>query len=272
MMNPKSLDLLLEKASSTTYKSIVRRVNSLLDVYYKDLKKDTSNFHIDLNGNFELLNPVHKAKRRDLYDTIGQQTDKLFSDIEEIYLDEMSDLYDKCYLLTTKAVSDKEYDMLTMNAMISSSKADDISADWSGLDYSARLTNHRDSMKFTIISNLGNSIRRGDTAIGNYNAIVPTVKSRISKLQTLFETEVQAIRTHAQKGAYDTNRVKRVKIINTAQGGCHKIWGGYVATSVKDCKSQVGKIVELKDALVGIDLPPFHPHCACRIVHLEEEE
>ena len=70
------------------------------------------------------------------------------------------------------------------------------------------------------------------------------------KAQRLLRTETTAVYSKATKEMFLANGIEYVEIIGDAL--CGEI-----------CTEFVGEAVPLRDAGVGIELPPYHPNCAC---------
>lgn len=70
------------------------------------------------------------------------------------------------------------------------------------------------------------------------------------RARTLIRTETMAIYSKAAKDTFLANGIKQVEIIGDA--AC----GGI-------CTDYVGETISLEEAMVGDDLPPYHPNCAC---------
>lgn len=266
------LNLLLENEANKTRASIVRKVNTLLPTFYNDLRIEINAYHIRSKGSYDPAVIADKLEMRQSFRTIEDLIRVLYDNITEIYEEEIGGFYDRCYLITSKILGSNT-NSLVASAMIGERKDAEIRSAWSGLDYEERLDEHFRNMRKSIKTHLFQSIMRKEGPAQNYNCLLSPIQYNIKRLQTLFGTEILAVMTYSQKKCYEDNRITKVKIINLANGGCHKIWGDYVATNVTNCHGEVGKVIDLsEDNRVGITLPPFHPHCACRIIHLEGEE
>lgn len=80
-----------------------------------------------------------------------------------------------------------------------------------------------------------------------------------SKASRLLRTETMAVFSKATKEMYLENGIEYIEIIGDA------ICGGI-------CLEYVGEAVPLRDAVIGIDLPPYHPNCACSFCSYTEFE
>lgn len=70
------------------------------------------------------------------------------------------------------------------------------------------------------------------------------------KARRLIRTETMAVYSKATKDEFLENGIEYVEIIGDA--AC----GGI-------CLDYVGEAIPLRDAIIGDDLPPYHPNCAC---------
>ena len=136
-------------------------------------------------------------------------------------------------------------------------KGTDLDTPWSGIHYKERIKNHNERLKFTLKSNLNTSIIKQEKFKKNYNTVHKTLQHQIMALDRLAKTEIGVVRTQAQLSCYHANDIIYVKNLS---GGCDK------------CSPYVGKKVKVKDAVIGKNVPLFHPSCKCRITHVEEED
>ena len=79
------------------------------------------------------------------------------------------------------------------------------------------------------------------------------------KAARLIRTETMAVFSKATKEAFLANGVEYVEIIGDAE--C----GGI-------CLDYVGEAIPLREAMIGTDLPPYHPNCACSFCAYIEDE
>lgn len=70
------------------------------------------------------------------------------------------------------------------------------------------------------------------------------------KASRLIRTETMAVYSKATRDMFLDNGIEYIEIIGDA------VCGGI-------CLDYVGEAVPLRDAQIGIDLPPYHPNCAC---------
>ena len=80
-----------------------------------------------------------------------------------------------------------------------------------------------------------------------------------SKAARLIRTETMAVYSKVTKEIFLERGIEYIEIIGDA------ICGGI-------CLDYVGEAVPLRDAAVGIDLPPYHPNCACSFCAYTEFE
>ena len=79
------------------------------------------------------------------------------------------------------------------------------------------------------------------------------------KARRLIRTETMAVYSKATKDEFLENGIEYVEIIGDA--AC----GGI-------CLDYVGEAIPLRDAIIGDDLPPYHPNCACSFCSYVEFE
>ena len=76
----------------------------------------------------------------------------------------------------------------------------------------------------------------------------------------LLKTETMAMWSIATKDRFLSEGIEYVEIVGDAE--CGGICLDYVD----------GEPVRLRDADIGIELPPYHPNCACSYIAYTEEE
>ena len=79
------------------------------------------------------------------------------------------------------------------------------------------------------------------------------------RARRLIRTETMAIYSKAAQETFLENGIEYVEIIGDA-------------ACVGICLDYVGEEIPLRDAIVGDDLPPYHPNCACSFCAYEEFE
>ena len=77
------------------------------------------------------------------------------------------------------------------------------------------------------------------------------------KARRLIRTETMAVYSKATKNTFLANGIEYVEIIGDAL--CGTI-----------CVEYVGEAMPLREAQIGLDLPPYHPNCACSFCSYEE--
>ena len=81
--------------------------------------------------------------------------------------------------------------------------------------------------------------------------------SSASATARLLKTETVAMWSKATKDAYLDMGIEYVEIIGDA--ACGEI-----------CTDYVGEVIELREAELGDQLPPYHPNCACSYIAYED--
>ena len=81
--------------------------------------------------------------------------------------------------------------------------------------------------------------------------------SSASATARLLKTETVAMWSKATKEAYLDMGIEYVEIIGDA--ACGEV-----------CTDYVGEVIELREAQLGDELPPYHPNCACSYIAYEE--
>ena len=253
-MSPEQLNILLDKECDKAFKSVRNPINNKYAEYSREVQKLISSFHIDLDGKYNPKDAMHKYLLNKLNKDINALTDDLFTFIEEKFDETIDKHYDSCYNITEHAINAKPMDSLVKSAL----KNTDIETEWSGIHYRDRLQNHKERLKFTIKSNLNSSISREETFRKNYATVHTSINHQLNALDRLFKTEIGVFRIQSQLSCYKVNDIMYIK---NKTGGCHSV-----------CSKHVGKKIRVKDAVVGKNIPKFHPNCKCYIQEVREED
>lgn len=254
MISPEQLNILLDAECKKAFKRLRNPINNRYAEYCKDVQKLISAFHIDLDGSYNKDDAMHKYLLNKLNKDINTKTDELFSFIEKNFDESIDKLYDSCYNITCRSLDVKNP---TNDLVKSAIKSTDIENPWSGVHYRDRLKNHNERLKFTIKSNLNSSISRAETFKKNYSVVHTSLSHQLNALDRLFKTEITAMRIQSQLSAYKVNEIAYIK---NRSGGCNK------------CSPYVGKKIKVSKAVVGKNIPPYHPNCKCYIQHIDKEE
>ena len=122
-----------------------------------------------------------------------------------------------------------------------------LKANWSGLSFSERIWEHRRSLAFTIKSELSKGLIRGDSLQDISKIISDKFDTSFSNAMRLVRTESCWVMNEATVNNYKNNGIEEYEIMAFLDNKTSKI-----------CKSMDGEVVNVKEAIAGKNLPPFH--------------
>ena len=122
-----------------------------------------------------------------------------------------------------------------------------LKTNWSGLSFSERIWEHRRKLAFTIKSELNKGFIRGDSLQDISKIISDKFDTSFSNAIRLVRTESCWVMNEATVNNYKNNGVKEYEIMAFLDNKTSKI-----------CKSMDGEVVNVKEAIPGKNLPPFH--------------
>lgn len=127
-----------------------------------------------------------------------------------------------------------------------------------GKNYSQRLYEHVANFYSKLNFVLEEGINKGkglDWMIQSWRKLTGSAAYDAARL---LKTETVAMWSLATKESYIQMGIEYVEIIGDAE--CGQI-----------CTDYVGEVIPIRDADLGIELPPYHPNCACSYIAYEEE-
>ncbi|MEW9093954.1 MAG: minor capsid protein [Clostridiaceae bacterium] len=131
-----------------------------------------------------------------------------------------------------------------------------ITEPWHGGNYSSRIWNNKELLVKELQSSLTQAFIRGDSIDKTSRVIANKMGVAIGRARTLVNTESANIISKATFNGYSASGVvKKYEILATLDLHTSKI-----------CRSLDGKVFDLKDKLIGITAPPFHPNCRTTIM------
>ena len=122
-----------------------------------------------------------------------------------------------------------------------------IKTNWSGLSFSERIWEHRRRLAFTIKGELTKGLTRGDSLQDMSRIIADKLNNSYSNALRLVRTESCFIMNEATINNYKNNDIKEYQIMAFLDNKTSKI-----------CRDMDGEVVNVKDAIAGKNMPPFH--------------
>lgn len=118
---------------------------------------------------------------------------------------------------------------------------------WSGRHYSQRLWSNRTKLKNAMIEELTQMLIQGKGVKETSKALSKRLDADLKNCIRLIHTEHGYFMEQASQKAYDELDIDKYKILATLDKRTSKI-----------CQDLDGEVFNVKDAIVGVNMPPFH--------------
>ena len=225
-------DKLLEKDINKLEKKLLK--------LFKDTRKEVLN---ELKIIYADIEASEYAKYRidSLLTSINNALDNLYSNNEKEIVEGLKDIYKE---MDKQASIDLNN---SFNAVNENLVRETLKTNWSGLSFSERIWEHRRSLAFTIKNELNKGFIRGDSLQDISRIISDKFDTSFSNAMRLVRTESCWVMNEATVNNYKENSIKEYEIMAFLDNKTSKI-----------CKSMDGEVVNVKEAIAGKNLPPFH--------------
>ena len=118
---------------------------------------------------------------------------------------------------------------------------------WSGRHYSSRLWSNRTKLKNAMVEELTQMLIQGKGVKETSKALSKRLDADLKNCIRLIQTEHAYFMEQASQKAYDELDIDKYKILATLDKRTSKI-----------CQDLDGEVFNVKDAIVGVNMPPFH--------------
>ncbi|WP_440249450.1 minor capsid protein [Dialister succinatiphilus] len=118
---------------------------------------------------------------------------------------------------------------------------------WSGRHYSQRLWSNRTKLKNAMVEELTQMLIQGKGVKETSKALSKRLDADLKNCIRLIHTEHGYFMEQASQKAYDELDIDKYKILATLDKRTSKI-----------CQDLDGEVFNVKDAIVGVNMPPFH--------------
>jgi SPP1 gp7 family putative phage head morphogenesis protein len=271
----KKLERELKRAFTKASKDIEKEVISLFIKYSEDNKlsyaeaskflssKEFKEWRYDLKEYIKLINHTNDEKLLLELNTLAMKS--RISRLEEMlyqvnkYIDETFKNFENglCDLLEV-SVSNSYYKTIydihkftgvgTTFAFVDKSMIEEIlSYPWSGLNYSERIWKNRDKLKNVIKEEITQMVIQGRDSKEVAKSVAERMNTSLSNASRLVNTEHAFICSDADIRAYRECDVDKYEILATLDKRTSTI-----------CQKLDGEVFNVKDAAVGVNMPPFH--------------
>lgn len=234
----------------TNTKSILTALSKL----YLDTQKDIVRELVVLKQARSVSN-IPSSREIVLQDTLTR-VDKTLLVLADNSTNLMTKDLTNTYIQTYETVSDTLRSLGAQTIDILPANIEDIiKAPWSGVSFSDRIWHNKDVLIYNAKDIISKGLIRGESYHNMATELSATMGSSYSNAKRLVETEVQASQTKANVDNYINNGIEKAEISSILD---KKI--------CKHCNKHDGKIVNIRDAIIGVDLPPYHPYCRCTLL------
>ena len=215
----------IEKRLLKLFKDTRKEVLNELKIIYADIEAtEYAKYQID-----SLLASVNKALDN-LYQSNEEELEKAFIDLYCIFDNEAS-IDINAYFNTINENLIREV----------------LKTEWSGLSFSERIWEHRRKLAFTLKSELKAGLTRGESLQDISKIISNKFDTSFSNAMRLVRTESCWIMNEATVNNYKNNGIKEYEIMAFLDKKTSKI-----------CRGMDGEVVNVKEAMPGKNMPPFH--------------
>lgn len=139
--------------------------------------------------------------------------------------------------------------------------SDLINYPWSGTDFSNRIWENRAALGRVLKEEIIQSFIQGISVKDLSDKIMGRMNSDRKNTERLVRTELNYALNQATKKGYEDSEVEEYEYLAEID-----------SRTSPQCRELNGKIFKLKDAKVGINYPPMHPHCRSTTIPVIEYE
>ena len=215
----------IEKKLLKLFKATRKEVLNELKIIYADIEStEYAKYQID-----SLLASINKA------------IDNLYNQNEKEIIDGLKDIYIE---MDKQASIDLEASFNTINDRLIEEA---IKTNWSGLSFSERIWEHRRKLALTLKEELSKGLIRGDSLQDISRIMADKLNNSYSNAMRLVRTESCYVMNEATVNNYKNNRISKYEIMAYLDNKTSKI-----------CRSMDGEVVNVKEAVPGKNMPPFH--------------
>ena len=215
----------IEKKLLKLFKATRKEVLNELKIIYADIEStEYAKYQID-----SLITSINKA-----IDNLYNQNEKeIIVGLKDIYIE-----------MDKQASIDLEASFNTINDRLIEEV---IKTNWSGLSFSERIWEHRRKLALTIKEELSKGLIRGDSLQDISRIMADKLNNSYSNAMRLVRTESCWVMNEATVNNYKDNGISKYEIMAYLDNKTSKI-----------CRSMDGEVVNVKDAVAGKNMPPFH--------------
>ena len=218
----------------------IKKIEKKLLKLFKDTRKEVLN---ELKIIYADISTTEYAKYQieSILTSINNILDTLYQRNEEELTKAFIDLYCK---FDNEASTDLGVSFNTINENLI---RETIKTKWSGLSFSERIWEHRRRLAFAIKEELTKGLTRGDSLQDMSRIIADKFNTSYSNAIRLVRTESCWVMNEATVNNYKDNEIQQYVIMAFLDSKTSKI-----------CRQMDGEVINVKDAIAGVNMPPFH--------------
>ena len=218
----------------------IKKIEKKLLKLFKDTRKEVLN---ELKIIYADINTTEYAKYQieSILTSINNILDTLYQRNEEELTKAFIDLY---YKFDNEASVGLGVSFNTVNENLI---RETIKTKWSGLSFSERIWEHRRRLAFAIKEELTKGLTRGDSLQDMSRIIADKFNTSYSNAIRLVRTESCWVMNEATVNNYKDNEIQQYEIMAFLDSKTSKI-----------CRQMDGEVIDVKDAIAGVNMPPFH--------------
>ena len=226
---------------------------------FKEFKRDLKSYIklIEETGNEELLLELNTlamksriSRLEEMFYQCGKELDKLAIEINK-----------KTDILLTNTFKNSYYeDIYNVQKFVgvgySFAQIDKdmieyvLSYPWSGSSYSSRIWDNRDKLSKVIKQEITQMIIQGRDLRQVSKSVSKRLESDLNNSMRLINTEHARVMSEASKMSYVESEIDKYQILATLDKRTSTI-----------CQEMDGKVFKVDEAIIGKNMPPFHPNC-----------
>ena len=218
----------------------IKKIEKKLLKLFKDTRKEVLN---ELKIIYADINTTEYAKYQieSIITSINMALDNLYKKNEEQITEGLKDTYKR---FDNEASIDLGVSFNTINENLI---RETIKTKWSGLSFSERIWEHRRRLAFAIKEELTKGLTRGDSLQDMSRIIADKFNTSYSNAIRLVRTESCWVMNEATVNNYKNNEIQQYEIMAFLDSKTSKI-----------CRQMDGEVINVKDAIAGVNMPPFH--------------
>lgn len=218
----------------------IRKIKNKASKLFKNTKKQILNelkiFYVDTKGTEYI-----KYQSNSLVTKINNIIDTLYKSNKKNITEAFTELYKVMDIEASKDI-DANFNAINQN------KVNEVIEDnWAGLTLSERIEEHKRKLNLSIKEEILKGIKRGDSLQNISRIISDRFDISYTNTMRLVRTEASRVMNEATLNNYKENGIKEYQIMAFLDSKTSKI-----------CREKDGEVVDVKDAIPGVNMPPFH--------------